>query len=159
MDSHKQIWNLAKSRFLQGEASLWVISNKTLDILWIIGIASWIYFEFFVKGSFGFLKFIGLLIIYFSIGEIRSRLSLYQGYFDGYEKGFEDAATRNCDYWGKTHDELSDGAEIKSVLNDIKNNEDRIDQANIEMRDKQISDGFSKLLGFIIWRKIKVKSN
>lgn len=154
MDSHKQIWNLAKFRFLQGEASLWVLKNKTVEILWIIGIATWIYFEFFAKGNLVYLKFIGLIIIYFSIGEIRSRLSLYHGYFDGYEKGFEDAATRNCDYWGKTHNELSDEAALKSVLKDIKINEDRIDQANIEMRDKEINEGFSQLMGFVTWRKI-----
>ena len=48
MDSHKQIWNLAKLRFLQGEASLWVFSNKTIDVIGIFGLAIWFYFEFFV---------------------------------------------------------------------------------------------------------------
>jgi len=155
MNSHEQIWNLAKFRFLQSEASLWVISNKKVEIFWVIGIAIWVYFEFFSFGNYMYLKYIGLIIIYFSIGEIRSRLGLYEGYFDGYEKGFEDAATRNCDYWGETHDEFSDENAIKAVLDDIKNNEDKIDKDNIVSRENEIKEGFSQLMGFLTWRKIK----
>ena len=155
MDQHEQIWNLAKFRFVQSEASLWVISNKVLEVAWFASISCWVYFEFF-SGNYTYLKFIGLIIIYLSFGEIRSRIGSYRGYFDGYEKGFEDAATRNCDYWGKTHDEYDDQVAIKSVLDDIKKNEDRIDKKNLDMRDSEIIEGFSRLTGYILtWRKIK----
>lgn len=59
-----------------------------------------------------------LIIFVLSIGEIRSRFGLYEGYFDGYERGFEDAATRKCDYWGKTHNEISD---VRFIANRLDN--------------------------------------
>lgn len=115
MESSKQIWNLSKWRFLQGEASLWVFSNKALEFALLIGVVTWIYFEFFSYGIYENIKYIGLIIVILSVGEVRSRFGLYEGYFDGYERGFEDAATRNCDY-GDTHNEISDNSAIMQVL-------------------------------------------
>lgn len=73
MTQHEQIWNLAKFRFVQSEASLWVISNKVLEVAWFLGISCWIYYEFF-SFNYTYLKFIGLIIIYLSVGEIRLEL-------------------------------------------------------------------------------------
>ena len=47
MDSNQQIWNLAKWRFGQGEATLWIFSNKVLEIAFFAGVAAWVYFDFF----------------------------------------------------------------------------------------------------------------
>jgi len=76
MSTHEKIWNLAKFRFLQGEARLWVISNKELELALVIGIAIWVYFEFFSFGIYIYLKYIGLTIFILCISEIRSRFGL-----------------------------------------------------------------------------------
>lgn len=156
MDSHEQIWNLAKWRFLQGEASLWLFSNKVLEIALLVGVATWVYFEFFAFANYTYLKYIGLIITILSVGVIRSRFGLYEGYFDGYERGFEDAATRNCDYWGDTHNEFTDNSAIDAVLDEIEKNEEKINKENIVSRENEVKKGFSQLIGYIFtWRKIK----
>jgi hypothetical protein len=42
-----------------------------------------------------------------------------EGYSDGYERGFSDAATRNCAYWGETHNEISDNLTTADVIAEI----------------------------------------
>jgi hypothetical protein len=156
MESHEQIWNLAKWRFLQEEASLWLFSNKVLEIALFFGVATWIYFDFFSFDYYTYLKYIGLIIIIHSVGEIRSRFGLYEGYFDGYERGFEDAATRNCDYWGDKHNEFTDNSAINAVLDEIQKNEEKIKKENIVSRENEVKEGFSQLMGYIFtWHKIK----
>lgn len=156
MGSDEQIWSLAKWRFLHGEASLWSFSNKALEVALFVGVAIWAYFDFFSPDSYTYLKYIGLIIIILSYGEIRSRFGLYEGYFDGYETGFNDAAIRNLDYWGDTHDEITDSLAINAVLDEIKKNEEKINKENIASRVIEVEKGFSKLIGFVLtWRKIK----
>jgi hypothetical protein len=155
MESSETIWNLSKWRFLQADARLWVFSNKALEIVLLAGIVTWVYFEFFSYGIYENIKYIGLVVAILSVGEARSRLGLYEGYFDGYEQGFKDAATRNCDYWGDTHNEFQDNLALNSVLNEIKNNEEKISHENKQSRLKEIEEGFSRLAGYIFtWRKI-----
>ena len=156
MGSDEQIWSLAKWRFLRGEASLWLFSNKVLEVTLFVGVATWVYFEFFSPDDYTYLKYIGLIIIILSFGEIRSRFGLYEGYFDGYEAGFNDAATRNCDYWGDTHNKVTDNSAINAALDEIKINEEKINKENIASRVNEVEKGFSKLIGFVLtWRKIK----
>jgi hypothetical protein len=155
MGSDRQVWNLSKLRFLQGEASLWIFSNKVLEIVLTFGIAIWLYFEFFSPYIYEKIKYLGLIVTLLAFSGIRSRFKLYEGYFDGYEQGFKDASTCNYDYWGDTHDEFSDNCAINSVLEKIKKNEDRISEENKKSRADEMEKGFSKLMGYILtWRKI-----
>ena len=80
MNTDEEVWELYKSRFLQTEASLWLIGNKTLEIALFVGVLVWFYFEFFSSGLLENTKFIGLIIAIFMISEIRSRLGMYEGY-------------------------------------------------------------------------------
>jgi hypothetical protein len=155
MELRKQIWNLSKWRFLQGEASLWVISNKALEYALLVGVLTWVYFEFFSHGIYKNINYIGVVIVIYSVSEIRSRIGLYKGYFAGYERGFEDASTRNCDYLGGTHNEISDNLAINAVLEEIKNNEGKISNENKETRANEVDKGLSQLAGYIFtWCKI-----
>ncbi len=159
VESSKQIWNLSKRRFLQEEVSRWIFSNKTFEIFLLAGIVVWVYFEFFSYGIYENIKYIGLIIVIRSIGAIRFKFILYQGYFDGYERGFEDAATCNCDYWGDTHNEQSDNLAITTVLEKIKNNEEKVSDANQKLRAKEVEKGISQLTSYIFKRPFLLSSN
>ncbi len=152
-----KVWDLSKWRFLQCEASLWIISNKLLEVTHIIGFMTWIYFEFISVGSLESIKYLGLLVGILSFLAIRSRRKLYIGYFNGYEQGFRDAATRNCDYWSDVH-ALSGSEDIDETLEEIKENEKRITDENINSRAEDVKKGFSKLVGFIVtWPNTRLK--
>ncbi len=154
MDPDTGVWNLAKWRFLQ-QARLWLLGNRFLEMTVLVGVMMWIYFEFFASSG-GSLKYVALLIVFLSISEIRARLSLYEGYFDGYERGFGDAATRKCDYWGEIHDEADDKRAISAAINEIAENESKISPTNVESRNSEIQMGFGKLVGFVLtWRKLR----
>lgn len=155
MGASESIWAIAKWRYLQSEARLWIISNKALEIIFLIGASAWIYFEFFAH-SYGFMKYLGLLLSVLSLLEIRSRRASYVGYFDGYDQGFADAATRNCDYWGNTHDEQSEEREKLAVLDEISRCEANVTEENMKSRNEEVREGFSRLTGFFLtWKKIK----
>jgi hypothetical protein len=155
-NSDEKIWNIAKWRFLQSEAALWIIGNKILEIVFLLGLVMWIYFEFFSSGNYQYFKYIGLVLVFFTFLAMRGRYSSYLGFFDGYEQGFKDAAVRNLDYWGSTHNESTDEMAIDAVLQQIENNEENISSKNKEERDKEVKDGFRKLLGFLLtWRKLR----
>lgn len=155
MNTYETVWAISKWRFLQSEARQWMISNKIIEIIFIGSLSIWIYFEFFSE-SYEFIKYIGLFFFVISILVIYSRYSKYLGYFDGYEQGFQDAATRNCDYWGATHDKHEDEQDILAVLNEISKNEENISKENMESRNDEIKKGFSKLVGFILtWKRIR----
>ena len=156
MESNEQIWNLSKWRFLQEEASLWIFGNKVLEFVLLIGIVAWINFEFFSYGILHNIKYTGLIAVILSVSEIRSRIGSYRGYFDGYERGFKDAATRNCGDCGDTHDAISDSFVINRVIEEIKKNDEKISNESKIEREEQVQKGFSQLVGFILtWRKIK----
>lgn len=155
MNSEELIWDLSKKRFLQAEAYYWLLGNKVIEILFIIGLIIFVYFDFYVFDSFKYFKYAGIAIIIITLCIIRFRRGSYLGYFDGYEQGFKDAASRNCDYW----DEISEFqaySAIKKALEEIKNNEKNVSEENMQSRINDIKKGFNKLTGFILtWRKIK----
>lgn len=156
MNTDVEVQELSKSRFLETEASLWLLGNKSLEIALFVGIYIWFYFEFFSSGPLENIKFIGLIIIVLMISEIRSRLSVYRGYCDGYTLGFADAATRNCDYWGETHNQWTDSSDIHAALEEIKKNNEKANAENKESRESSIRKGFSNFIGFMLtWRKIR----
>ncbi len=156
MNSDEKIWNIAKWRFLQSEARLWIISNKGFEITFLVGMIMWIYFEFFSSGNYQYIKYLGLVLVFIAFTAMRGRNNSYIGFFDGYEQGFKDASVRNLDYWGDTHSESSDEVAINNVLNDIDKNEEQVSPENRETRDKEVKKGFSKLLGFFLsWRKLR----
>ena len=156
MNSNEKIWNISKWRFLQSEASLWIIGNKGFEIVFLVGVVVWVYFEFFSFGNYQYIKYLGLVLIFAAFAAIRGRHSNYVGFYDGYEQGFKDASVRNLDYWGSTHSELSDESAIISVLTDIEKSEEQISSENREARDKEVKKGFSKLLGYVFtWRKLR----
>jgi len=155
MNTSEKVWAIGKWRFLQSEARLWLIGNKALEIIFFTSFGIWLYFEF-ISNSYVFFKHISLFIFFISILEIRNRYSKYLGYFDGYEQGFQDASTKNCDYWGDTHNEQEDERNIIAVLNEISKNEENISKENVASRNNEIKEGFTKLLGFLLtWRKLK----
>ncbi len=156
MGPNEHIWGLSKWRFLQCEASVWTLGNKVLELAFFAGLSIWIYFEFFSGGVYTYIKIIGLIIAVLAFSVIRSRFGLYEGFFDGYEKGFEDAATKNCDYWGDTHDEHSDNIDIATVISQIRQNEEKMSEENKKNREDEVRKGLSKLVGYILtWRKIR----
>ena len=155
MEAYEQILGLAKFRFLQTTARLWVINNKVLEIAFLVGIIMWISFEFFSTGYYAYIKYFGLVLTVLTLIIMRSRTSCYEGFFDGYEHGFKDAATQNCDYWGNTHNEYTDSVAKETVLNKIKKNEEKISKKDLLSREHQVKEGLSSGAGFILtWRKI-----
>lgn len=157
MSANEQIWDLAQFRFLQTTTRLWVINNKVLEIAFLVGMTIWVSFEFFSTGYYAYIKYFGLVLTVLTLIIMRSRTSCYEGYFDGYEHGFKDAATQNCDYWGNTHNEISDSVAIETVLNKIKENEEKISEENLLSREHQVKEGLSSATGFILtWRKIRI---
>ncbi|WP_439502969.1 hypothetical protein [Methylophaga sp.] len=156
MKLDEKIWGIAKWRFLQSEASRWLVNNKALEIVFFVGLSVWAYFEFFSSGNYSNIKYLGLILAVSAFVVMRTRYSSYTGFFDGYECGFKDASARNLDYWGKTHNETSDSIIIEAVLRDIEINESKISDENKISRDTEVKKGFSKLVGFFLtWKKLQ----
>ena len=149
MRTSESIWAMAKWRYLQSEARLWVISNRVLEIIFLASAGVWTYFEFF-SHSYEFMRYVGLCSSVLSLLEIGSRRAAYVGYFDGYEQGFDDAATKNCDYWGTTHNKQEDERAKLAVLEEISQNEANISEQNMKSRNEEIKEGFSRLMGFFL---------
>jgi hypothetical protein len=155
MDYHNHIWNLSKMRFLQSTASVWILSNKIFEILLFSGIIMFLYFDIFVFNDFKYLKYFGFIVSVLAAGAISSRLGSYEGYFDGYEQGFIDAATRNCDYWDE-EGEFKANIALMQTIGELSDNEKNISEENRQERFKDISKGMNKIYGFVLtWRKVK----
>lgn len=156
MKLDEKIWDIAKWRFLQSEAAHWFINNKLFEIVFLVGLSAWVYFEFFSTGNYSNIKYLGLLLAVSAFVVIRTRYSSYTGFFDGYECGFKDASIRNLDYWSTTHSETSDSIVIEAVLRDIEINEIKISDENKISRSAEVKKGFSKLVGFFfMWKRLK----
>ena len=155
MYPYNLIGRIAKWRFLQSEASLWSAGNRVVEFLFFIGTIMFLYFDNFVFDDFKYFKYIGIVIALYSLGTIRHRSGLYDGYFDGYEQGFMDSATCNCDYWGSKDFTGDEELAIAKALAEIELNEKNISEANMLARAEEIKKGHSKLLGWILtWRKV-----
>jgi hypothetical protein len=152
MDYREKIWSLAKMRFLHGEASMWIFGNKAIETLFFISFAIWIYSEFV---SSSYIKYAGLIGTVFSFMAMKSRYDMYEGFFDGYEQGFMDAATKNLDYWGRTHSKNTDARDIQAAMREIEESEEIVSTENKASRETQINKGFNKLTGIVLtWRKL-----
>ena len=155
MYSYNRIWNIANWRFLQAEAALWITGNKVLEYWFLIGIITFLYCDNFLLDNFKYFKYLGFVIVIYSVSAMRYRFGLQEGYTDGYEQGFIDAATRNCDYWGGDINVVEDMA-INTALDEIEKTEERISKENRLARADEIKKGFAKLLGWVLtWRKVK----
>jgi len=92
-----------------------------------------------------------IILFIFTGIEISKRNGLYTGYFDGYEQGFCDAATKYLGWMSN----LQEGTAITTTLKEIETNENDIDPENKLEREKQVNEGYVKLLGWLItWRKL-----
>ena len=156
MNSDEKIWNIAKWRFIQSEASLWIIGNKGFEVAFLVGLVVWIYFEFFSFGHYQYIKYFGLILAFATFAAMRGRIANYVGFYDGYEQGFKDASVRNLDSRGSFHQKASDEATINNVLCEIEKSEEQVNSQNREYREREVKKGFSKLLGYILtWRKLR----
>ena len=159
MNTDEFIWDFAKWRFLQGEARLWIYSNKILEVMFFLSLTLWLYLEFFLMSNSP-LTYVSLLTTVLLFVKVRTRISKYQGFFDEYERGFEDAATRNCDYWSKTHSEQSATYALEETVSEIKKNEEIISLENLNIRKEEIEQGYQKLLGLLLsWKELKPRNN
>jgi hypothetical protein len=151
-DFNKQIWNISKWRFLQSEASFWIVRNKVLEILAFGSVVLWFWLSASPSPEPAILPKIVIVVALLAAITVDRRNSKWDGYFDGYEQGFQDAASRNLDYWGETHDTHSDDVVISQVLEDIKRNENSISEEDRAERGAQIQKGRAKAVGFVTCR-------
>jgi hypothetical protein len=152
---YNSVWALSKLRFLETVPYYWLLSNKVLEILFFSGAAIFLYFDLSVYDNFKYLKYIAIIIALWSIGAISSRLGSYEGYFDGYEQGFKDAATHNVDYWSEEND-IMENISISNALKEIKINAERMSEEHKQQRTTTINKNFKKLIGWVLtWKKIR----
>ena len=76
MYSYNRIWNIANWRFLQAEAALWITGNKVLECRFLIGIITFLYCDNFLFNNFKYFKYLGLVIVIYSVSAIRYRFGL-----------------------------------------------------------------------------------
>lgn len=151
MNHDEFIWNSSKWRFHQCISSLWQCSNKLIEFLFLGALCGLVASELILDGL-NHLTTVFSVILALAFAEFRARASLFEGFFDGYERGFQDAATCNFDYWGETHTEADDGIKLKQVIEEISRNEQNVSEANLEARHAEITTGLSKCLGFgLLW--------
>ena len=150
MKNYEKIWEFAKWRFLQNEAASWTIGNKVLELILFAGALIAIYFGFFADGSNSVLQYFGIIMALLAYGVIQHRVGQFIGYFDGYERGFLDAASRDL-----VPSELDEDIALDGVMKEIKESEDKVSEEDFALREESVAEGFSKLLGlFLTWRKI-----
>lgn len=150
MKNYEKIWEFAKWRFLQNEATKWTIGNRILEIILIGGVLLALYFGFYAEESNSIAEYFGIILTLLVYGVIQRRVGQYIGYFDGYEKGFLDAASRNL-----VPSVIVEGEALDSVMKDIDESELNLTEEESALREKSVIEGFEKLLGLILtWRKI-----
>ena len=142
MNYSQRIWNHSKWRFLQSEASLWLLGTKFIDLVFISGIIVWFYFDNYTVDNIQYIKYVGVALIIISVAISRYRIGLYHGFFDCYEQGFMDGASGNCDSWSDSG--YSEENRIEEALNEIDENEKRVSKENMEEREKEIIKGLKK---------------
>ena len=82
-DADQKIWGLANRRFLQCEASFWVLKVKTLELVALLTVVVWVYLEFFSDGKFTTVKNASVVLFLIVALITNRRASQYSGYFDG----------------------------------------------------------------------------
>ena len=150
MKNYEKVWEFAKWRFLQNEATLWTIGNKVLELILFAGILIAIYFGFFANETNSVVEYFGVALTLLAYGVIQHRVGQFMGYFDGYERGFLDAASRDL-----VPSQLEEGIALDEVMEEIEKSEDNLSDEDFSLREASVKEGFSKLLGlFLTWRKI-----
>lgn len=156
MNTNKYIWVLSKMRFFQTESQFWVFNAKSLDILIIISMSLFIYFEFLTQETLYYLNYVFLLITLYFYSMRIGRQYKFIGFFDGYENGFNDAATRHISYIGQDdpfnfdydHRKAEACLEIEERLKDVS---DKYKQE----QNKAIREGLNRASGIFTWVNLK----
>ena len=103
MATTEQIWILAKRRFLQ-EAGGWTFSNKSLEVITIVGGSIGAYLLNIIPDDpgfvFGTLTSMTIFAVFLSVFEMVEREKYFDGYFQAYEMGFEDGTGDNINDHG-----------------------------------------------------------
>jgi len=103
MATTEQIWILAKRRFLQ-EAGAWTFSNKSLEVITIVGGSIGAYLLSNIPEDpgfvFGSLTSLTIFAVFLSVFEMVGREKYFDGYFHAYEMGFEDGIGDNTNDHG-----------------------------------------------------------